>query len=146
MNKTIAGIAAVGAIALGAATLMKTPAGATGGTGTTTWMGTVGTTLYDTPSGNLDVGYYEILNGGVLFGHLATSTTATTTRPTGYYVPPNALGLTRANRIGTRYIDRFADGTSYVGSSTVDDRFTILNIPNAPVPDEADDQAAGSAL
>ncbi len=111
---------------------------------TSTWVRTVGIPVYDTSSGNLDVGYYEILNGGVLFGHLATSTTATTTRPTGFYVPPNALGLTLAHVVGTRYIDTFADGKSYIGSSTIDANMSL--IPNAPIPDEATDQAAGSAL
>ncbi len=111
--------------------------------GTSAWVKTEGAPLYDTPDGLLDLGFYEIEPNGVLFGHLATTTTATTTRPTGYYVPPNALGLTRATRIGTRYIDYFADGTAYNGSSTVDSK---LSTPNAPVPLESDDQAAGNAL
>ncbi len=100
--------------------------------GTSAWTGDYTVPIYDTQSGNLDVGDYVIQNGGVLFGHLATSTT-------GFYVPPNALGLTLAHLIGVRYIDTFADGKSYVGSSTIDATLTSI-------PDEATDQAAGSAL
>ncbi len=96
-----------------------------------TWVHTEGMVLYDSTSGNLDIGQYEIVNGTMLFGHLATTTTATTTRPAGYYVPPNALGLTRVHRIGFRYIDYFSDGSAQWGDPAVD---SLLGQLNAQIP------------
>lgn len=113
------------------------------------WLYSRCTDLYDTPSGKLDLGYYVVSPGAIIIAHTATSSviTATTTQMTPdairvVAIPPN--GFTVAHVIGTRCIDTFSDGISYIGSSTIN--AALSSQPNASVPDEAIDAAAGSAL
>lgn len=117
--------------------------------GTASWVRTEGSNLYDTPSGFLDFGYYVVLPDASVLANVATTTipsgtTTTQVIPAGVHTMktiPN--GFTLAHAIGTHYVDYFSDGTSYIGSSTVDSN---LNKPNAPVPTQAQDAAVNASL
>lgn len=89
----------------------------------------VGVPLYDTPSGNLDVGFYEMLPGGPR-AHLGKTVTGTTTLPDGYY--PVIQG-TQATVIGKQYV--FYDANrKVIGTSTDQSITTKLQTKDAPLP------------
>ncbi len=120
MNKTLAGIAAAGAIAFGASTItvQTTPA----------MIG--GTRVYDTPSGTLEVGYYMVDKDGVALAHEPARLTATTTLPDGFY--PEKVGQL-AHDIGLEWV--FYDKAGAVlGVSTDPTIATQIVTPGAPLP------------
>ncbi len=104
--------------------------------GTTTWVQTVGRDLYDTQSGDLDLGFYVAEPSGTFMVHQSTTTiTSATTSdvilPDGIYRSKTKPAGTQAHIIGTKYIDYFSDGTKQVGDPAVD---SAVGAKDAPTP------------
>ncbi len=81
-----------------------------------------GFALYDTPSGNLDAGFYTMQNGNP-YAHLASQITATTTVPDGFYQVKDTTGLTLATQVGEQYT--FYDATGKVLGTSADQSIGI---------------------
>lgn len=103
---------------------------------TATWVKTTGQTRYDTPSGDLDLGFYVLTPTSIL-AHTATTTllsatSGPTTIPDGIR-DVNAIpkGFIEAHAAGTKYLDYFSDGTIQVGDPLLD---AALSTKDAPVP------------
>jgi hypothetical protein len=120
MNKVIAGIAAAGVLAFGgtADIVPVTPA----------MIDTAA--LYDTPSGDIEVGYYMVDKKGTPRAHVAERITATSTLSEGFY--PEAVG-TLAHEIGTQWVFYDSSGKE-IGRSTDTTIATKLITPREPLP------------
>ncbi len=91
-----------------------------------------GKELFDTPSGNFDVGFFQV-KGGETMAHLPMHLTATTTLPDGFYPTKDTTGLVETRVIGTQYV--FYDATNKVlGTSTDQTITTKLQTKDAPLP------------
>ena len=128
--------------ALAAAT-HAAPHAFTGTGGKVVWTYTKGKELYDTPSGNLDAGFYVVNSDSSNLAHLASSLTATTTQPDGFYPVKDVTGLNQAHIIGTRYTDYFSDGNAYIGDQALD---ANISKSNAIIPSITNDQVVGTQM
>lgn len=91
-----------------------------------------GDTLYDTPTGALDVGFYYIDGKGNNIAHLASSI-GTTTIKNGLYPVKDTTGLTLAHDVGTQYFFRDVTG-KVIGTSTDQTISTKVKMANQPLP------------
>ncbi len=91
-----------------------------------------GKELFDTPSGNFDVGFFQV-KGGETMAHLPIHLTATTTLPDGFYPTKDTTGLIETRVIGTQYV--FYDVTNKVLGTSTDQTITAkLQTKDAPLP------------
>ncbi len=92
--------------------------------GAATLVDVSGVSVYDTQSGNLDIGYYSIDSFGVIYAHLDSTITASSTIPDHISeVKDIPKGFVAAHQVGMAYVDKFSDGSIQAGNPTVDDAF-----------------------
>ncbi len=97
------------------------------------WVQTTGRPLYDTPSGNLEIGDYAVNRPGeyIIMIGVTTYSDATTSLitfpPHTYTDTTEPKNMTLVHEIGTQYMDYFSDGSSYKGDPAIDSQFDKAN-------------------